>query len=618
MKTKTITLLASLLAAVFLAGAQPAAADASHARIARLSLAQGDVRYATAARNDSLADSKAVWETAVVNLPIRQGYALSTGQGRAEVEFENGTTAYLDENTVLEFYDLSLQDGGRTTRLVLQQGTASFHLQPSRYDVFTVTAREFTAEATGRSEFRIDTYDDGSAVSVGRGRVNVSTRSHTKELDKGQSLSMRAGNEASLQIGPSAPRTDFDKWVSERAETVSAATNSALQYVNSDYYYSGFGDLQRYGSWINYPGYGQCWRPFGVGMGWSPFSAGQWAFVRGLGWTWISFEPWGWAPYHFGSWLFSPVNGWVWVPNGFNRGLGWRPATAVWVRSGSRIGIVPAHPQDGRARTPGNLEHGVIAVGATLGGDTGEIRGADTEWKMVKEPPRNSVRAEAAAAAPPMRLSRTIVERDPPVGRGGVGRNGTIAFDPRERKFVNSDGPGGRPGAPERTAGPASGPTTPVDKRALDAPGNPAAKLAEREGRERDAAPSAGATMRVNPAPAPPRTFTPPPVPRSEGPRGEPQRGDSVQWSNRPDSGRSAPRATESPRSAPGPPSAPAPRSSPPPPPVPRSEGPRGEPQRGDSVQWSNRSDSGQSAPRATESPRSAPPPPPRESRSPH
>jgi len=44
--------------------------------------------------------------TAELNLPIRQGYVLCHGKGRAEVEFENGAMAFLKENTVLEFYDL--------------------------------------------------------------------------------------------------------------------------------------------------------------------------------------------------------------------------------------------------------------------------------------------------------------------------------------------------------------------------------------------------------------------------------------------------------------------------------------------------------------------------------
>jgi len=95
-------LLVILLSSLFI-GTHPAAADSSHARIIRLSLVQGDVRFARQTHGDPLSDSSATWETASLNLPIRQGYVLATDNGRAEVEFENGAMAFLKENTVLEF-----------------------------------------------------------------------------------------------------------------------------------------------------------------------------------------------------------------------------------------------------------------------------------------------------------------------------------------------------------------------------------------------------------------------------------------------------------------------------------------------------------------------------------
>src|SRR5690242_21382364 len=101
------SLLLILLVALFV-GVPSASADQSHARIIRLSLVSGDVRFATETHGDPLTDSKANWDAAQLNLPIRQGYVLATDNGRAEVEFENGTLAFLKENTVVEFYDLSL------------------------------------------------------------------------------------------------------------------------------------------------------------------------------------------------------------------------------------------------------------------------------------------------------------------------------------------------------------------------------------------------------------------------------------------------------------------------------------------------------------------------------
>src|SRR2546422_730518 len=124
------SILVILLSSLFV-GAHPAAADSSHARIIRLSLVQGDVRFARETHGDPLADSKAGGENAELNLPIRQGYVLATDNGRVEVELENGPMALLKENTVLEIYDLSLNAVAPTTRPVLRQGSASFYVKPA-------------------------------------------------------------------------------------------------------------------------------------------------------------------------------------------------------------------------------------------------------------------------------------------------------------------------------------------------------------------------------------------------------------------------------------------------------------------------------------------------------
>src|SRR5579859_6116146 len=90
MNSRTLYRYMLLSLALLLAGWRPAAAEASHARIIRLSLVQGDVRFARDVHGDPLTSDKAMWEAATLNLPLRQGYVLATDQGRAEVEFENG------------------------------------------------------------------------------------------------------------------------------------------------------------------------------------------------------------------------------------------------------------------------------------------------------------------------------------------------------------------------------------------------------------------------------------------------------------------------------------------------------------------------------------------------
>src|SRR5258708_10619389 len=84
-----------LLLTLLFAGVHPAVADSSHARIIRLSLVQGDVRFTRDTHGDPLTDQKAIWETALLNLPIRHGYVVPTDTGRAEAEFEQRAISFL-------------------------------------------------------------------------------------------------------------------------------------------------------------------------------------------------------------------------------------------------------------------------------------------------------------------------------------------------------------------------------------------------------------------------------------------------------------------------------------------------------------------------------------------
>ena len=85
--------------------ALPAVAD-SQVRIVRLSDVQGSVQID---KNTGLG-----FENAFLNLPITQGTQLRTREnGRAEIEFEDGSTLRLTPKTTVEFGTLGLTDGGQ-------------------------------------------------------------------------------------------------------------------------------------------------------------------------------------------------------------------------------------------------------------------------------------------------------------------------------------------------------------------------------------------------------------------------------------------------------------------------------------------------------------------------
>jgi hypothetical protein len=522
---RAILSFASLL--TLCASIQPAAADSSHARVIRLSLVQGDVRFTREAHGDPLADQNAQWEAAQANLPVRQGYVIATDNGRAEVEFENGAMAFLNENSALEFFDLSLEDGARTTRLVLRQGSASFYVNPASGDYFSVTGGDFTVEASGKGSFRINNFDDGSNVDVLTGHASVLHKKETTQLGKGQSLSMKAG-EDTVSVGRLPADDDFDHWVSGRIDTVSTATNASLQYTNSPYYLPGYADLYTYGAWSSCGGFGYGWRPFGASLGWSPFTMGQWIWDPGFGWTFASSQPWGWAPYHYGGWLFdASCGGWFYSPPAYYGNFAgnprkrippgvhpphplYRATTAVFVRQNGKLGVVPLHPFDKAGKTPLNLEHGVFSAEPARN-QTSSVLSAvgGQKWETLKSPPRDVLASGLVATTAPVRTSRTILE-----GGGGtrivsLSHDSSIVYDAREHRFVNANAaPVSARGGPEGLAE-KNVPGVVRNDHIVEGPRNNL---------------PAGTTSRVPVAPtslraaAPPsRNIAPPPAPRASG-----------------------------------------------------------------------------------------------------
>jgi hypothetical protein len=320
--------------AALLCPAPSSAADEgySYARIVRLSLVSGEVQIVRSA--------EAKWEPALMNMPIQQGFTIGTNDGRAEVEFENGGALWLGEDSVLQFTELALSNGGRVTKVTLSQGTATFDANVASADSFLIVAPEFQITSPAKSEFRVNVSKDSSSVSVLKGQISINSLVGTKLLHKGEMFTLNASAPTDARITSNTASDDYDKWVKVRASLLSDGQNQSLQYTNAPFSY-GMSDLSSYGGWSFYPGFGYGWRPFGVLNGWAPFSAGQWSFYPGLGWTWLSYEPWGWMPYHFGQWNYSPVFGWLWLPGGYGY---FSPAPVQWVSLGNRLGWSPVNP----------------------------------------------------------------------------------------------------------------------------------------------------------------------------------------------------------------------------------------------------------------------------------
>lgn len=85
-----------------------------------------------------------------------------------------------------------------------------------------------------------------------------------------------------------------------------------------------YDDLSGYGTWIDYPSYGNVWRP-DVQTDFRPYlTNGYWAYTN-TGWFWASNYEWGWAAFHYGYWIYDDYYGWLWVP-----GYIWGPGWVTW------------------------------------------------------------------------------------------------------------------------------------------------------------------------------------------------------------------------------------------------------------------------------------------------
>src|SRR5216684_4296784 len=461
---------AGLLAAsslVFSASATQAQ-DPDYSRVVRLSRADGQVLVSHPGGDG--------WEEALVNLPLQEGDTLTTQAGFAEIEFENGATAYLVENSVLRFEQLAFSGGGRVTQLNLTQGAGTFYATLTRQDSFRVITSTLDVSIPERGEFRVDAFRDSASVQVLLGDVSVSTSAGSATFEKGQSVAIHEGDLQNLNVARLPEPDSFDQWVSAQSETIQSGTKDTLSYISSPNYY-GLSDLSIYGSWVDFPGYGDSWRPFRVGSRWTPYMNGNWILDPRLGWIWVSNEPWGWMPYHFGTWLLSPTLGWVWIPGGPSGLSQWQPACVYWVRAGKQIqSVTPLKqppPEFASRPTPGTPRSGLVSTVRTIP-QPSEADGAvvfDRGTRTFINGSRSIGPAVGAAAVSPQSSSRSDVQRVVIMPSGSMDSHGPrvilppAGLAPTSRMPTNNANPptnaNSVPSAARTGGSPQSGPAAP-------------------------------------------------------------------------------------------------------------------------------------------------------------
>jgi hypothetical protein len=286
--------------------ALPAAAE-SQARIVRLSDVQGSVQID---KNAGLG-----FESAFANLPITQGTQLRTREnGRAEIEFEDGSTMRVTPNTTVEFSRLGLSDDGKRISAVhLVEGRAYVNWLGKSGDEFTLSFSQEKVDLKQAAHFRVATSSSIVEVASLKNELEVAGPSGAVKVGKKKMVAFEVSDNDHVTVAKNFEEDPYDQWDQQAVEY-----HDQYSKNNSTPYGYGYSDLSYYGGYNNVTGYGTLWQPYFAGAGWNPFMDGAWSWYPGMGFMWASAYPWGWTPYYYGNWVFAPGFGWGWQPGGWN------------------------------------------------------------------------------------------------------------------------------------------------------------------------------------------------------------------------------------------------------------------------------------------------------------
>ncbi|HTW62154.1 MAG TPA: FecR family protein [Terracidiphilus sp.] len=311
-----ILALAALLAgALCLAPALSADTSQGPGRAIRLSYVDGHVRITQG--NQLLA------EQANANTPLFEGMQITTvDDGRAEIQFEDGSVARLSPDSSLTLTVLRGEGESGDAEMTLNGGLAYFELEGGNQSgQMSIHFGDTTATASGFTVLRVkmDTPPGEVAVFSGNAHLDGANGALSMDLHGGESVALLAGDESSSAVAESIEPDSWDAWNSDRDQALTAeagADTGAGENVGGDQSQNpAWSDLDANGNWYNVPGQGYVWSPYDASNpSWDPYGDGSWMFEPGYGYIWTSGYGWGYLPYQCGMWNFYDNFGWGWAP----------------------------------------------------------------------------------------------------------------------------------------------------------------------------------------------------------------------------------------------------------------------------------------------------------------
>jgi hypothetical protein len=245
----------------------PSGESQTYDQIVRLSLVAGDVRVARGKQAERATGGD--WGQATSGLPIEEGFSLATGVGRAEIEFEDASTAYLGENSVLTFDTLSTTNNIPHTELTLVSGTLTLHVQPTFagewFGLGTPTDR-IAMRFPDKVFVRVSSYLDAMSITPLQGSSVLRLGGvPAAQATVGTTFAYRRGQRIFSGTASAVPVSqDFsawDLWVASRVAARDAAMASTMKSAGLTAPIPGLVDLDQQGTFFDCAPYGKCWEP---------------------------------------------------------------------------------------------------------------------------------------------------------------------------------------------------------------------------------------------------------------------------------------------------------------------------------------------------------------------
>jgi hypothetical protein len=465
--------------------------NATYAQIVRISSLEGDVRIQRGEPGPKA--TNATWEKAVAGLPLETGFSLVTGAGRAEIEFEDASTLYLGENSVLTFNDLHETAGIPFTELGLLAGTASLHIQPyvaGETFILSTPRMDVVAHFPDKAFARVESFADAVSITPLEGGDLHLPGVPKDEATPGHTWTWLPNQ---LVDGAGSPEDQalsaWDIWVAGRVAQRNAAVSAVMEASGLTEPIPGLADLEGQGKFFDCAPYGTCWQPAdeaareeaaNPGSGkqprfelaaFHPSAPSAQAAQTGpgaqpsvverevtfpctpgvlryrvvkdpatgkqtvIGSSYATSHAYDWAVCHAGSWIRHKKH-YVWVAGTKRHHID----PVRWVKIGRQVGFIPLHPFDVKGQPAINARHGFFAVS---GKDQLQVEHVKFDparpIEFLKTPPRefrtSPLRPLVASEAPRMEahaFPRAPGARAPEPSRASI----PIHFDPKTQRFL--------------------------------------------------------------------------------------------------------------------------------------------------------------------------------------